>query len=410
MNLIKHKKAKKYFCIHLYKIIGGPSTIFDDVLGTNKMTECPIRQKVGKNYTGTEFSTTKSGRTCQEWSKQKPHEHEIFEKHADFPKELLEGNFCRNPDNDPDGSWCYTTDKKKRWEYCDNHKVVCDECNFENGGCNDDEICSDIDKFAETGVICMEPTTTATTTTTEKPTTIYESGGTRPFVDICGKRRRGGQRRILNGNNAVHGDNSWMVAISYKNNISCGGSLITNKFVITAAHCLGGKVDQTRLFAGLNNINLLAEKNPEDSEELRALQQRVAANFFLHPSYSRHGSSDEHDIGIVESDREFELTDYVSPICLPTIKPNVDQWCEVAGWGNRKSNSGEVMDLDEVFGEFDDAFGGSSSLFDTVESVFGNILGRKKRSASQEISRGGKQRGNQKGKKTIRHSRKGIEY
>ena len=116
-------------------------------------------------------------------------------------------------------------------------------------------------------------------------------------------------------------------------------------------------------------------------------------NLVLHPSYSRHGSSDEHDIGLVQSDREFELTDYVSPICLPTIKPNVDQWCEVADWGNRKSNSGEVMDLDEVFGEFDDAFGGSSSLFDTVESVFGNILGRRKRSSSQEKSRGGKQRG-----------------
>jgi hypothetical protein len=28
-------------------------------------------------------------------------------------------NYCRNPDGEPDGIWCYTTDSNKRWEYCD---------------------------------------------------------------------------------------------------------------------------------------------------------------------------------------------------------------------------------------------------------------------------------------------------
>jgi len=26
-------------------------------------------------------------------------------------------NYCRNPDNEK-SAWCYTTDPKKRWEYC----------------------------------------------------------------------------------------------------------------------------------------------------------------------------------------------------------------------------------------------------------------------------------------------------
>ncbi len=28
-------------------------------------------------------------------------------------------NFCRNPDNKPDGPYCLTQDPGTRWEYCD---------------------------------------------------------------------------------------------------------------------------------------------------------------------------------------------------------------------------------------------------------------------------------------------------
>ncbi len=31
---------------------------------------------------------------------------------------LFAANLCRNPHSDPGGPWCYTTDKKVRWEYC----------------------------------------------------------------------------------------------------------------------------------------------------------------------------------------------------------------------------------------------------------------------------------------------------
>merc|ERR1739838_56301 len=68
----------------------------------------------GKNYRGT-VAKTISGRTCQSWSAQTPHRHSRTSRR--YPHSGLENNYCRNPDN-VKRPWCYTTDRRKRWEYC----------------------------------------------------------------------------------------------------------------------------------------------------------------------------------------------------------------------------------------------------------------------------------------------------
>ena len=60
---------------------------------------------LGANYSG-RISVTASGRTCQVWAAQQPHEHSTG-------TELGERNHCRNPDRDSGGVWCYTTDQDK---------------------------------------------------------------------------------------------------------------------------------------------------------------------------------------------------------------------------------------------------------------------------------------------------------
>ncbi|KAI8485097.1 carbohydrate binding [Branchiostoma belcheri] len=69
----------------------------------------------GASYRGT-VSVTRTGKTCQRWDSQTPHSHTRTPEN--FPSSGLEQNYCRNPDGDPKGLWCYTTDPGSRWEYC----------------------------------------------------------------------------------------------------------------------------------------------------------------------------------------------------------------------------------------------------------------------------------------------------
>ncbi|KAI8520704.1 hypothetical protein Bbelb_004580, partial [Branchiostoma belcheri] len=87
--------------------------------------ECQISD--GALYRGN-VAVTKSGRTCQRWDQQTPHEHSRTA--ANYPSSGLEENFCRNPDG-TSGVWCYTTDPNKRWELCDVAVCATVDCNTE---------------------------------------------------------------------------------------------------------------------------------------------------------------------------------------------------------------------------------------------------------------------------------------
>ena len=65
-------------------------------------------------------NTTFNGYTCQRWDSAYPHRHDRTNPDR-FPDRTLSeaNNYCRNPDLEPRGTWCYTTDPRKRWEYCD---------------------------------------------------------------------------------------------------------------------------------------------------------------------------------------------------------------------------------------------------------------------------------------------------
>ncbi|CAG0880043.1 unnamed protein product [Cyprideis torosa] len=75
----------------------------------------------GKEYIGT-LSMTSTGKQCQRWYRNLPHQpFGAATRDENFPDGSVSGalNYCRNPDGDPKGPWCYTTDGETKIDYCE---------------------------------------------------------------------------------------------------------------------------------------------------------------------------------------------------------------------------------------------------------------------------------------------------
>jgi len=83
----------------------------------------------GKLYTGYRAKTQK-GVVCQNWKSNSPHHN----PNQYSGQGIGNHNYCRNPDNDQNGPWCYTTDPNRIWDYCGVPKCKWNvECYTERG-------------------------------------------------------------------------------------------------------------------------------------------------------------------------------------------------------------------------------------------------------------------------------------
>ncbi|XP_068406887.1 plasminogen isoform X1 [Eschrichtius robustus] len=163
------------------------SPTVDQVPSIEDPSEADCMFGTGKGYRGKK-ATTVAGVPCQEWAAQEPHKHNIFTPEAN-PRAGLEKNYCRNPDGDINGPWCYTTNPRKLFDYCDVPQCV---------------------------------------------SSSFDCG--KPQVEP--KKCPG---RVVGGCVAIPHSWPWQVSLRKRfpsRNHFCGGTLISPEWVLTAAHCL----------------------------------------------------------------------------------------------------------------------------------------------------------------------------
>jgi len=133
---------------------------------------------------------------------------------------------------------------------------------------------------------------------------------------------------IVNGYEAIKHEYPFMAALMNRNRQFCGGSLIDEKHVLTAAHCVAhmSKYDVQNLRVRLGDHNI---KTNREAEHMEKKVKRV----IRHKGFS--STTLWNDVAILTLDEEVVMNNNIQNICLASNKGTSfqDHTVTVAGWG-----------------------------------------------------------------------------
>uniref|UniRef100_A0A669CHI4 trypsin n=1 Tax=Oreochromis niloticus TaxID=8128 RepID=A0A669CHI4_ORENI len=104
----------------------------------------------------------------------------------------------------------------------------------------------------------------------------------------------------------------------------CGGSLINQNWVVSAAHCYKNRIE-VRLGEHDISVNEGTEQFIDSSRVIR------------HPEYNSR--TIDNDIMLIQLSQPATLNSYVQPVALPSSCAPAGTMCTVSGWGNTMSSS-----------------------------------------------------------------------
>ncbi|CAG9568533.1 unnamed protein product [Danaus chrysippus] len=175
------------------------------------------------------------------------------------------------------------------------------------------------------------------------------------YSSVCGIDSSSGNR-ITNGNVTAVDQYPWLALLEYSYGfLGCGGSLISSRYVLTAAHCLKSLQNGKPLYVRLGEYDITSY--PTDTVEIDGGGYEVVTVTiigikarFTHPSYSREQKI--HDIGLIEMEEAVSFSDFIKVICLPQMDYmpsfNSSTVFYVAGWGSDNITSGTAVKMETI--------------------------------------------------------------
>ncbi|KAH7955561.1 hypothetical protein HPB52_001367 [Rhipicephalus sanguineus] len=133
--------------------------------------------------------------------------------------------------------------------------------------------------------------------------------------------------RIYGGYSAVPGSWPWQAGVyTHRYQHFCGGALINDRYILTAAHCVWSKTSTSVRV----HLGAYARRTVDNTEVIYKVEEVCA-----HPSFkpSQRNSS---DIAIIKLRDPVTFTKTISPVCLPSHKEALPVGSKyyVTGWGS----------------------------------------------------------------------------
>ncbi|XP_066978134.1 trypsin-1-like [Macrobrachium rosenbergii] len=152
----------------------------------------------------------------------------------------------------------------------------------------------------------------------------------------CGQKE---ESRIVGGNDAEINEWPWQAALMKGSDQFCGGSLINDRYILTAAHCTEGLRPRDLTVR-------LAEHRLSTSGET-SLVTRSVTKIIEHPRYI---PGDEiNDIALLKLSSSVKVSSTVLPVCVPPRSPlYTNKEATVTGWGYTSDGGKPSNTLKEV--------------------------------------------------------------
>ncbi|XP_045348614.1 putative serine protease 42 isoform X1 [Leopardus geoffroyi] len=138
--------------------------------------------------------------------------------------------------------------------------------------------------------------------------------------------------KILGGQEAEDGKWPWQVSVRIRGKHVCGGSLITQQWVLTAGHCILSRFHY--------NVKM---GDRSVYKEITSVVVPVR-DIIVHPQLSVVGTI-QKDLALLQLLYPVNFTMTIQPICIPqkTFRVEAGTTCWVTGWGRKEEYSGDLI-------------------------------------------------------------------
>nr|AGM32842.1 trypsin-like serine protease [Coptotermes formosanus] len=168
----------------------------------------------------------------------------------------------------------------------------------------------------------------------QKPSPVQYPVFSVPQPEDAGKvhvRLNKGHQRITGGNAAERGQFPWQALVIIDDTYICGGSLIDNRTVVTAAHCVvAGSTYEVRL--GTTRLDII------ESDSVRTISRTA----IVHSGYD--GTTLVNDIAVIRLPTAVDTNAYINPVKLPPafLWDITGEHVLVSGWGKLSDSASGV--------------------------------------------------------------------
>ena len=148
---------------------------------------------------------------------------------------------------------------------------------------------------------------------------------------------------IVGGRDATPGKWPWQASLQRYNSHNCGASLISSRWLVTAAHCVGSSASAYSVILGAHDLKTQRQGAPK---------RYSASRIVIHPGWRNSGSqSFPNDIALIYTSATVDTSSkYVSTISLPSKNQDFagNSNCWITGWGRLRGGGSSPNNLQEL--------------------------------------------------------------